>query len=81
MNVSLSTEEAMALCGDLDHSPACAWSEPVGLQIVVEEGGDYPKGVWLDQECTIPYVEPACTCGFHAILEAARSKLRSAMAT
>lgn len=70
----LTTTEMGVLCGELEHAPSCAWTD--GQAFYVDDAG----GEWVDEEATVPYVEPPCTCGYFAHLESARAKLRAAMA-
>lgn len=68
----LTDAEIGAICNDLEHGPFCAWgwSAQVFFQ---DDAGDQ----WADELCTVPYIEPTCDCGFFALRESAKAKLRS----
>lgn len=70
--LDLTEAEMRVLASDLEHGLDCAYSEAATVYYCDEEGGE-----WLDEEATVPYVAPACTCGYFALLESAREKLQA----
>ena len=64
----------MVLSGDLAHAPECIWSDGAQMFYVDEDGGQ-----WCDEEATVPYVDPPCTCGYFRHLRSGQAKLRAAL--
>lgn len=75
ITVELDEAEAAALCFDLEHSPDCVWTHGHHLCVAfVDDDGV----LWADALHTRPYEAPACTCGYFALLDRAKAKIRAA---
>jgi hypothetical protein len=74
-NARLSVAETMVLCGDMEHSPDCEWTHRTDWCYVDAQGAK-----WQDEDHTIPHVPLPCACGYFALLDSARAKLRATLA-
>lgn len=72
MSATLTEAEVASLCMELEHSPSCEWANGSRFAFVDEDGSR-----WEDHWRTVPYREPECTCGYFALMERSRVKLRA----
>lgn len=75
-NVELSNAEIDVLAMDLEHSPDCIYSRVATGCYISEDGRAYE-----DEDMTVPYTPPTCTCGYFDLMYRARDKLRAARET
>jgi hypothetical protein len=75
VSLTLTDAEIAVLCGDMEHAPACRYDYTAHEPVSCYEDDD--GRMWEDDICATPFVAPECTCGYFALLESARVKLRA----
>jgi hypothetical protein len=73
--VELDEVEIAVLCMEMEHAPTCIYATGFVCATLVEEGGEE----WTDPTngATLRLKRPECTCGYFALLDRAREKLRA----
>lgn len=72
--VDLTARDILALAMRLEHAPECRWSWELQVSYRRADGTR-----WTDEDCTVPYEEAPCTCGYFDARKAAIGKLLAHM--